>query len=359
MSTEIDRKVLLKKLNTVKPAVSAQSYIPVLKHFMFDGKTVTAYNDVSAISVSLEAEFKGCVPADLLIKTLNSLSSDTVIFEIQNESLLVKSGRSKIKLPVLPAEDFPTVSVMQRTLVAIGGFSVSKDMLTGIKLCLLGVGNDTQHPAQMGVTLDPLFSLEQAALYSTDSATLSRFTFNTDMDIPGDAPVILPTFFCEQLLSMARVCEDMKIEIYNGALLAVFSDGSTLFTKTIIDLEPMTFAEVFSKYCDKSEAFKRLLEIPEKFEASFERAVIIQSDEPQQSTSVTVAGNRLTLRSVSKAGEIEDVMTFSAVDSFCDITPAYVKRMLPVTSKVALMPSVMVLTDDKQELIHLIAYRST
>jgi DNA polymerase III sliding clamp (beta) subunit (PCNA family) len=358
MSTAIDRKTLLKKLNTVKPAVSAQSYIPILKHLKFDGKTVTAYNDIVAISVLCDSQgFEGCVSADLLLKTLSSMSAEEVVLQNSAESLLVSAGRSKIKLPVMPSEDFPFVPAAWRNSNKIlGSFGVSKDMLTGIKLCLLGAGTDTQHPAQMGVTLDPLFSLECAALYSTDSVTLSRFTFGTDMEIPGDAPVIMPTFFCEQLLSMARVCEDVKIETYTGALLAVFSDGSMLFTKTLVDLKPMAFAEVFKKYVETDEV--TTLTIPEAFEQSFERAVLVQSAEPQFSTSVSVVSKKMTLKSTSKSGEAEDVMSLSASDCAFYINPASVKRMLAVTSKIAMLPKVVLLTDDKQEFMHLVAHCS-
>ena len=124
----VNRNQLLKTLNLAKPAIYMKDYLPILSHFLFSSQdeSVTAYNDIQAINVGCDADIDGCVPAELLIKTLSSLSGDTVLFTKHDGHLLVTSGKSKIKLPVLPAEDFP--AVLPVTSKLLGKFSVTTEM---------------------------------------------------------------------------------------------------------------------------------------------------------------------------------------------------------------------------------------
>jgi DNA polymerase III sliding clamp (beta) subunit (PCNA family) len=363
MSNQINRVELLKKLTMAKPAVSAQAYIPILSHFMFDGDSVTAYNDINAITVLCDTGIHGCLPAELLIKTLSSFSSDAVLFVQDTGQVIVSAGRSKIKLPTLPAADFPYSpnkwqhgASNKKEDKCIGSFKMTDVMLKGLKKCLIGVGTDTAHPATMGVTLDPMYSKTQAAFYSTDNTTLSRFLFNTAMEIPGDMHVIMPTFFCNQILSLVKGTEAVEIEIYAGSLVAIFADGTLLFTKTIADLEPMDFPKVIDKYMDTDSG--KTLDIPDVFDQSIERALLIQSAEPNKTTLVTVENKKLVLESVSKYGESRDEMSYAGDDVQFKIDSAKVKRVTPVTTKMSLLPKVLVLSDDNQEFIHLIAHCS-
>ena len=351
---QINRVELLKKLVMAKPAVSTQSYIPILSHFMFDGDSITAYNDINAITVLCDTGIQGCLPAELLIKTLNSMTSDTVSLVQNDNHVLVSAGRSKIKLPMLPVEDFPYYQ--KKSDKVVSSFKMNNTMLKGMQKCLIGVGTDTSHPAQMGVTLDPMYSKTQAAFYSTDNVTLSRFTFYTDMDLSIGMNVIMPTFFCNQLLSLANGSEDIEVEIYAGSLLAIFADGTLLFTKIIPDLEAMDFPTVISRYLDADGG--KTFDIPDVFDKAIERALLVQASESFKITNATVANRKLLLESVSKFGEARDEMSYNGEDVKFKIEPSRVKRISQITSKMALLPNVMLLTDEHQDFIHLIAHCS-
>ena len=355
MSNQINRADLLKKLTMAKPAVSTQTYIPILSHFMFSGDAVTAYNDINAITVLCDTGMHGCLPADLLIKTLNSMTAESVSLVQTDNHVLVSAGRSKIKLPMLPVADFP-FSFERISKKTIGTFSMNNIMLKGMQKCLIGVGSDTSHPAQMGVTLDPMYSKTQAAFYSTDNVTLSRFTFDTDMEIPGDMNVIMPTFFCNQLLSLANGSEAVGIEIYTGSLLATFADGAMLFTKTIPDLEAMDFPSVIGRYLSTDGC--KTFDIPDVFEQAIERALLIQAAESFKNTTATVANRKLLLESVSKFGEARDEMSYNGEDVKFRIDPSRVKRISQAVSKMALLPNVMLFTSDDESYIHLVAHCS-
>jgi len=352
MNTQINRVELLKKLVMAKPAVSAQSYIPILSHFLFTGDAVTAYNDINAITVLCDTGMQCCLPAELLIKTLSSIASEMVTLFKADNHVLLSAGRSKIKLPMLPVEDFPYTK--KKSSKVLGSFNMTNTMLKGLKKCLIGVGNDTAHPAAMGVTLDPFYSPTQAAFYSTDNVTLSRFVFNTD-DEQHD-PIIIPTFFCNQLLSLAESDKNIHVEIYTGSLLAIFGDGTLLFTKTLADLQPMDFPSVIGRYLSADGC--KTFDIPDVFEQAIERALLIQAAESFKNTTATVANRKLLLESVSKFGEARDEMSYNGEDVNFRIDPSRVKRISQAVSKMALLPNVMLFTSDDESYIHLVAHCS-
>lgn len=351
----VNRNQLLKVLNMAKAAIYTKDYLPILSHFLFSSKdeAVTAYNDILAINIGCDADIDGCVPAELLIKTLNSLAGDTVLFTKHDGHLLVTSGKSKIKLPILPAADFPDPLPVGGKL--LGKFSVTTEMLTGITACLVAVGTDSDRPALMGVTLS-YYDEDSIALYSTDNVSISRYTLASDLELPADAPIILPTDFCRQLLALSKLTDEIEVGIYSGALVASFGNAAVLFTKTLVDVNPMDFDEVVAKYV--SEDKLKMLDVPEAFESSFERALLIQSNEPYKSTVVTVKNKVLTLESTCSKGEVTDEMSFAGEDVNFAVDPVLVRRMSGMADKVAMTRKVMVFASKDQSFMHLVAHRS-
>lgn len=351
----INRKKLLDSLNLVKPALAVKDYIPILTHFMFSGESINAYNDILSINVGTDVKLEGCIPAELLIKTLKSLTTEDIAFERTLNHVLLTSGRSKIKLPVLPSTDFPeTVKAGSQLL---GSFKVTEDMLIGIKKCLVAAGNDTRHPSHMGITLEPMYSVDEIALYSTDNVTISCYVIkDKDTLLPGDKPVILPTLFCQQLLALSKLTLDIEIGIYNGALIARFEDKAVLFTKTLVDVKPINFMDVVLRYINPTHLI--LHDMPDEFEQSIERAVLVQEDVDYKNTTMVVSNKKLTIESISKQGEVTDDMSYAGDNAEFTIDPSLVKRVLEITSKVAMLRKVMVLADEDENFLHLISHRS-
>jgi len=357
------RETLAKVASLVKPALASQSYIPALTHIRFDGEYATTYNDVASISVAASVDINRCVPGDLLIKAIGSFGGESVLMQMKDSALHISSGRSKIKLPTLPYSDFPLK--VPPADEADGEIPLGADILKGIERCLISVGNDTAHPQQMGVTLDKEGGF--AVLYSTDNYSLSRYQTKTKIKLPGDAPIILPTFFCEQMVSLSRTYPDHQISllIHAGALVAEFGGGddkvdAILFTKTLVDLVPRDFGKAIIKAIGKPDTVKNLLEpIPDAFDAAFARALLVLSSEHDKSTEVTFDGETMRVHSASSMGDSDDEMPFdqepSKVAGFV-IDPALVIRASKSCSMIACYPNALVLADKDVSFIHLISH---
>lgn len=352
MSTEIERESFLRNLVLVRPAVANQAYIAALTHFFFDGVSVTAYNDVAAISVRTSLDLVLCLPADNLQKILNSLSADKVmVTQAEAGSVTLSAGRSKIKLPTMTAEDFPFELPVSDPY---GTFKVSDAMLRGIEKCLVGVGQDPTHPAQMGITIE-----SDGTLYSTDNFTISRYRIAGKIPLPGNSPVIMPTFFCQQLLALAKAFPDepVEIDIRTESLVAVIGEQATLFTKLLVDVEPMNFSHIINRHLEGEDLSDLLMDIPDGFDSAFDRALLILSGDIDKATKLSVKDGRLKLYSSSQNGESSDTLILKVPDTEAiHVDPSLVSRSSKICRKIALLPKVMVMADGG--FTHLIAHCS-
>lgn len=363
----INRETLLKLVTLLRPAVSTQDYIPALKHIRFAGKFASAYNDIAAIQILLpssDLDLGLCLPGDTLIKSLNSFNAEKVLLqEGKDATLVITSGRSKLKIPTMPAKDFP-LAIPEDKAPAV---AITEDIMLGIQRCLLSVGNDPTHPATMGVTLDVADG--KAVLFSTDNTTISRYLTKSKAELPGDAPVILPVFFCEQLVALAKAFPkaEVEVEMHAGALVAYFFDAddneqAVLFQKTLVDLEPLDFPAILSKHLKLAGIVDKLDPIPDAFDAAFSRALLVLGTEVDKSTKITPADGVLRLLSTSQIGEASDSITFDGNEDGAQepffVDPLLVTRACKVCTHLALFPRVLVMANEKATFLHLIAHCS-
>lgn len=111
------RHDLARLLGSVTKAVSSRNTIPVLAtvRLIADGQklTATATNLDVEISGSIEVDtpepLEACVDAKLLSAAVGKASSEDLTIETEPGNIVVKSGRSRTKLPALPVDDFPTM----------------------------------------------------------------------------------------------------------------------------------------------------------------------------------------------------------------------------------------------------------
>lgn len=358
--TTTNREALVKVANLVKPALSTQSYIPALKHIRFAGGFATTYNDVAGISVRCDVDVERCLPGETLIRALASFGAENLMVqEGKDSSVVLSSGRSKLKLPTMAIKDFP-FEVPDEDADEV---ELDANIMKGIERCLLSVGNDPTHPATMGVTLD-IDDKGNAVLYSTDNTTVSRYQTKSKIKLPADTPVIMPTFFCEQLVSLNKAFPDKEpvMLLMVGALLVEWGKSAKLFTKTISDLVPLDFPRLMNKYCKMETLKQQLSVIPDSFDAALGRALLVLIGEVDKSTKITVSENLLKLNSTSSMGDSDDSMTFTGDQEgpgepfFVD--PSLILRASKVCGLVGFLPKVVIMADPDVTFVHLVAHCS-
>lgn len=117
MRIDIARNQLSRLLSHVSKVVEARNTIPVLSCVLLEssgGKLTATGSDLDIeITGSIEVEgdnWSGCVNANLLKGIVDKLSGDTVTIEPGTTEIVVKAGRSRFKLAVLTAADFPRLT---------------------------------------------------------------------------------------------------------------------------------------------------------------------------------------------------------------------------------------------------------
>jgi DNA polymerase III sliding clamp (beta) subunit (PCNA family) len=110
---KINRKVLLEKLESVGPGLSAKAVVEQSDHFVFAEGNVATFDGEVACFAPIDLGFSGAVPAKPLLDLLRRLSEDELDLSADGGELLVKGDRKrsgirievKIVLPVEGVEE--------------------------------------------------------------------------------------------------------------------------------------------------------------------------------------------------------------------------------------------------------------
>jgi len=135
MQFEISRETLIKPLQLVTGVVERRQTLPVLSNVLL----VLEGNQLSMTGTDLEVELIGrvevengaqsgevTVPARKLMDICKSLpDSATLKMELDDNKLVIRSGRSRFTLSTLPPSDFPSVEESSEALE----FSISQERL--------------------------------------------------------------------------------------------------------------------------------------------------------------------------------------------------------------------------------------
>lgn len=356
--TTSNRESLLKITALVRPALATLGYIPALQHISFDGRYATAFNDVSAISARMQLDLERCVPGELLIRALQSFSAENVAFiEGKNGALKLSAGRSSMTLPTLPLKNFPLEWPQGKSQE----IELDHAILKGIDRCLMNVGKDPTKPEQMGVTLD-IDDEGRAVLFSTDFFSMSRYQTKSKIRLPGDSPVILPTFFCTQALALAKAYEKEVpvLYIHADSLVLEFGDSARLLTRTLVELEPPDFPKILSRFFKLEGIKSKLTEIPDAFDAALGRALLVLDGEADKITEVEI-DDGLVLHSTSAMGDADDRIPFKAEDDLGAperfyIDPQLTARGSKPCALIGFLNKAVLLADSEAAFLHLVSY---
>ncbi len=145
-----------------------------------------------------------------------------------------------------------------------------------------------------------------------------------------------------------------------GALVANLGKAAALFSKTMVDLEPLDFPRIFDKNVGSLTGLKSsMVAIPSNWDAAFGRALLVLGGEVDKSTKVTCSGENLKLVSTSPMGDADDAMPFDQDDSSDGpvyVDPALVVRASKSCALLRITDKVMIMADADAQFLHLIAH---
>ena len=356
--SNLNRETLLAAVTLARPALATQMFVPAFTHYLFRDDEVTAYNDLIGISVTMEHDLSVCLPGDLLNRVLNSLAGQNVMVQPVDGSntLLLSSGRSRLKVPFLPVEDFP---IRWPDIGKLAQMPLNVDVFNGIRLCLPGVGVNPNHPAQMGVTLDTDKD-GTALLWSTDSYSLSRYQTEVQVELPGDCPVIMPTAFCEQLLALAKAFpkEEVVLCAGPGVLVASFGRRARLQSRTAVDLQPLDFQGVWTRHLAGAGKFQP---IPVGWDDALARLLVVLSSETAKTATLDAGKGSINMVATSAMGEAQDELEWpgNAMARPVSVDPALLARGSKAANQMAFCTTATLFKSSDGSFSHMVAHCAT
>lgn len=235
----IEAGILARAMKSAARVVESRNTIPILSNvrLIANGDTleVTTTNlDIEfrqTLPLAQAGELQTTVDAQRLTDLANAAPDGAQItLDLQDGRMVVKAGRSRWQVPVLPAQDFPGLPFAD-----VGGVVEvpGKALSAAIKRVLWAASNEVTRYYLCGF----LLNVEQGRLRLT--ATNGHVMVATPLDVawPADAPeVIVPTKFARLVEAMASDSDHrisvswddrmMRIVIGEGVLTGKLIEGS-------------------------------------------------------------------------------------------------------------------------------------
>lgn len=293
----MNRKALLHTLDMVRPALASEMLVPIFTNFCFDKTVVYAYKDNLGIVAPCDIGETFAVSGKTLIELLSASSSADVELELDRDHVLIKAGKSKMKLPFLGKDEFifeePESEQWEIML------DISPEMLSAVELCLVTASNDSTMPAFMGVTVK---GGKGVTLYSCDGDALSRYKLSAK--VTPDVQFNIPIEFCDAVLKIAEKSGTRYGQLYVNSEWAMAEMGNNIkIVGRIVDNpDPLNFEVQIKKSIKTDPTF---VGIPESLQAALTRARVV-ADPEGKPTVLTVNEGKLGISTETHLGNVHD-----------------------------------------------------
>lgn len=165
----IQKKDLLKKLGLCMSGIEKGN--PILQgadSFIFYKDRIFAYNDMISVSVPIEntemlaENLEGAVRAEEFYKIINKMPNEEIIFEANDKTWILKSGRAKAELALV---EFDYERRLNEIQICDNWIELDDDFVTGLNVCKM---------AKNTTPLSGTFIKDEYIL-STDGYQINRF----------------------------------------------------------------------------------------------------------------------------------------------------------------------------------------
>ncbi len=331
----MNRQELVNKLELVYPEVADTNLVPVFTCFMFRAKSIAAYND------SLGIIFKGGIGTDpfavggkVLLELLRNTRAEEVTFQVTEQDVVVKTGKSVVRLPYFKQDEFLFNEPKE---VYNEALEITPDLLKGIEICLTTSSKDMSQPAIMGVCFNFDLSIK---LFSCDGDAITRVNVNPSSGRTLSKAVhTVPNAFCEALLKIAKESETYlgDLELSQNWAKATLLNGITIYGRMIVNDKPLDHAELIKRGMVGKQAF---VGVPLGLNEALTRARVL-ADPESGKTVMTVENGKLRLVTTTHMGDLKDELAIKGHDDVEALVHAsLVQRSLEVCDKISIQEGV-------------------
>lgn len=298
----LNREGLVKTLGLLSMALPKQAVVQVLQCFVFNGKTVAAYNDSVAITAPCKAG-PFAVNGPLLLGLLETSLGEEAGLDPDETHVIVRCGRTTAKLPYL-AEDSFLFEEPEGAGAAL--LKISPEVVTALEATLLTVSTDLAKPALMGVCL--ISDKKQTTLYSCDGDGMTKAPVGK-----GGTPLrlMIPSTFCEAVLKIIADtgAEGTLYRYGNEWVEAEFGNGYHVYGRLMEIDNPLDYEDLVDRTIKKSKSVYK--QVPEGLAEALIRAQVITKLETAPTVLTIDPNQRIKLFTENRLGTVRDSFTFA------------------------------------------------
>lgn len=326
----MDKAVLLSKLETVGQALAESTLIPVFSHFVFDGATVHAYNDIIGIVDDVAIDGSFALHGQTLLGVLRSLGPQEVTITPTSEEVEVKAKGSLLRLPFMPKASF----VFSEPDEEWQGAVPAADMLEGFRLCLTTTSKDHSLPALIAVCM--VIQNGTVKLYSCDGDSITKYLHSARVKTNGDHVFLLPPSFCEIAI---KVFSGVKAGLYlsPGWAMMCADSGPLVYGRMLTVQTQFTHEALIADTLQTEKVKPTYVPVPQGLDKALDRAALI-TGKHSTSTLLTVKAEFIDVYTDSPMGEVHDRMRLPKhPDVVAKVNAAAMRRHIGICNEMAIL----------------------
>ncbi len=222
----------LQGIQAVSSVTGKQVHLPILNNILLSAEMAGIKAIGTNLELSIVAEIRGkveeagsfTIPARTIVEYISLLPAEARIdCELEENELILKSGRQRTKMKGSPATDFPTVPTIEKTHELIFPADRFKRALQRV---LVSVSHSEVRPELQGILIFTEAPDQLRTIFaSTDSYRLSEVKLEVLSAIDIPVRVILPQRTAQELHRLLPTSQDpITVSFAEGQISCVIGD---------------------------------------------------------------------------------------------------------------------------------------
>lgn len=270
-------------LETVKPGLSNKEMIEQSTSFCFANGRVITFNDEISVSCPVNLDITGAIDSKVLYAYLNKLKVEEADVLIQDNEIVVKSGRSKASFTIqseikLPFSEVPDAGNWE---------TVDSELLKALEFCMGACSRDMSQPVITNVHLKDTF------VEGTDRYRIAQYQMKKKFPF---GEILIPATICPVFIKF----KPTHISIVPGWV------HLTNETKAVLSFR--TFAEKFPELSKFTNIEGEEITLAKDIIEIIDRAVIFAKKDTllDESITITVEAGKMIISAVGDTSKFEE-----------------------------------------------------
>lgn len=303
MRFTVNTKEMNEAISIVTKAMPAHSSLPILEGIYIYAFNNTVFMKCSDLSLQIETEIPAIVdeegkcvlPGRLCADLVRRFTGDSIDFELDKNTMKLRSGRVKSSLQVNNAGDYPEMMRVKDEFSAEISQNTFKSM---IRQTIFSVSMDDTKPILNGVCMK--FNEDNSlVMVALDGFRLAMRTEKVT-HCTGVRSVVIPTRAMQEISNILSN-EDDAIKLVFSSTHIKLDFGSTRIISRLLDGEYVNYSGILPK------AFAtRVLINCKELQSSVERASLMAKEGKSNLVKLSFESELLSISANSEKGDIDD-----------------------------------------------------